>query len=30
VVSQSISAALFICLCAYLWYGSLHQPKETP
>jgi len=23
VVSQSISAALFICLCAYLWYGSL-------
>ena len=23
VVSQTISAALFICLCAYLWYGSL-------
>jgi len=30
LVSQSISAALFICLCAYLWYGSLRpQPKET-
>ena len=24
VVSQTISAALFIFLCAYLWYGSLH------
>jgi putative OPT family oligopeptide transporter len=30
VVSQTVSAALFIGLCAYLWYGSLHQPKETP
>jgi putative OPT family oligopeptide transporter len=28
-VSQCTSAALFICLCAYLWYGSLHRPKET-
>ena len=23
-VSQFTSAALFICLCLYLWYGSLH------
>lgn len=28
-VSQYASAALFICLCAYLWYGSLDRPKET-
>ena len=29
MVSQTISALLFICLCLYLWYGSLQQPKET-
>ncbi len=29
VISQSISAILFIGLCAYLWYGSLHRAKET-
>jgi len=39
VISQWISAAMFICLCLYLWYGSLHPlpsrdregavPKET-
>jgi hypothetical protein len=23
VVSQSISAALFVALCVYLWFGSL-------
>jgi putative OPT family oligopeptide transporter len=28
-VSQFTSAALFVCLCAYLWYGSLHRLKET-
>ena len=28
VASQTISAALFICLCVYLWYGSLHRQKE--
>ena len=27
-VSQYVSAALFICLCVYLWYGSLHRQKE--
>lgn len=29
VVSQSISATLFIFMCAYLWYGSLDRSKET-
>jgi len=29
MVSQSISAALFLCFCAYLWYGSLHNQEES-
>jgi putative OPT family oligopeptide transporter len=28
-VSQLVSAALFIGLCIYVWYGSLRRPKET-
>jgi putative OPT family oligopeptide transporter len=28
-VSQLVSAALFIGLCVYVWYGSLRRPKET-
>jgi putative OPT family oligopeptide transporter len=27
-VSQSISAILFLALCAYVWVRSLHKPKE--
>jgi putative OPT family oligopeptide transporter len=27
--SQLVSAALFIGLCIYVWYGSLHRRKET-
>jgi hypothetical protein len=27
-VSQLVSAALFIGLCIYVWYGSLHRQKE--
>jgi putative OPT family oligopeptide transporter len=27
-VSQMVSAALFIALCVYVWFGSLHKPKE--
>jgi uncharacterized oligopeptide transporter (OPT) family protein len=27
-VSQLVSAALFIGLCIYIWFGSLRQPKE--
>ena len=26
-ISQSISAALFVCLCLYVWYGSLKKEK---
>ena len=26
--SQIVSAALFIALCVYVWYGSLRKPKE--
>jgi uncharacterized oligopeptide transporter (OPT) family protein len=28
-VSQTVSAILFICLCAYLWYCSLRQREEN-
>jgi putative OPT family oligopeptide transporter len=28
MVSQSISAVLFVCLCVYLWRGSLRRPEE--
>jgi uncharacterized oligopeptide transporter (OPT) family protein len=28
-VSQLVSAALFIGLCIYVWYGSLHREKES-
>jgi putative OPT family oligopeptide transporter len=27
-ISQIVSAVLFIALCVYVWYGSLHRPKE--
>jgi putative OPT family oligopeptide transporter len=27
-VSQLVSAALFIGLCVYVWFGSLREPKE--
>jgi putative OPT family oligopeptide transporter len=27
-LSQSVSAALFVALCVYLWYGSLRRPRE--
>ena len=27
-ISQSISAILFIALCCYVWFSSLHKPKE--
>jgi len=26
-ISQSVSAALFVCLCLYVWYGSLKKEK---
>ncbi len=26
--SQIVSAVLFIALCVYIWFGSLHKPKE--
>jgi putative OPT family oligopeptide transporter len=29
VISQYVSAALFISLCIYLWYGSLHRQEES-
>jgi putative OPT family oligopeptide transporter len=28
-VSQTVSAVLFIGLCLYVWYSSLHKEKET-
>jgi len=28
VVSQLVSAALFVGLCAYLWYGSLRRSRD--
>ncbi len=27
-MSQSVSALLFVGLCVYIWYGSLHKPRE--
>jgi hypothetical protein len=27
-VSQLVSAALFVGLCLYLWFGSLRAPKQ--
>jgi putative OPT family oligopeptide transporter len=27
-ISQSISAIPFVALCCYVWFGSLHKPKE--
>jgi len=29
MVSQLISAILFVCFCAYLWYGSLRHKEES-
>jgi len=29
MVSQLISAILFVCFCAYLWYGSLRHREES-
>ena len=28
-VSQTVSALLFVVLCAYVWFGSLRQAKEA-
>jgi len=28
IVSQSVSAVLFICLCCYLWFNSVRRVKE--
>jgi len=28
-ISQSVSALLFICLCLYVWFGSLKKEKES-
>jgi putative OPT family oligopeptide transporter len=28
-MSQTVSALLFLGLCAYLWWGSIRTPKET-
>jgi len=28
-LSQLVSAAAFLALCAYLWFGSLRKPKEA-
>jgi putative OPT family oligopeptide transporter len=27
-ISQTVSAALFVCLCLYVWFGSLRRNKE--
>ncbi len=27
-ISQIVSAGVFIALCVYVWFGSLHKPKE--
>jgi len=27
-LSQSVSALLFVALCAYIWYGSLRRQRE--
>ena len=29
MVSQSVSALLFVCLCGYLWFGTVHEKKES-
>src|ERR1017187_1864707 len=29
LVSQSVSALLFVCLCAYLWFVSVRHKKES-
>jgi len=29
LVSQSVSALLFVCLCGYLWFGSVRRKKES-
>jgi hypothetical protein len=26
-ISQTVSAVLFVGLCLYVWYSSLHRPK---
>jgi hypothetical protein len=28
LVSQSVSVLLFVCLCLYVWFGSLKKSKE--
>ena len=28
VISQSVSAALFVGLCVYLWFGSLRRKEN--
>ena len=27
-VSQSVSAVLFLCLCAYVWFGAVRPSRE--
>ncbi|MGZ7030094.1 MAG: hypothetical protein ACXVG9_12270, partial [Terriglobales bacterium] len=27
-ISQTVSAALFVALCLYVWFGSLRRGKE--
>ena len=29
LISQSVSALLFVGLCAYLWWGSVRHKEET-
>jgi putative OPT family oligopeptide transporter len=29
LVSQSVSVLLFVCLCGYLWFGSVRHTKES-
>jgi putative OPT family oligopeptide transporter len=29
LVSQLVSALMFVCLCGYLWFGSVHHKKES-
>jgi putative OPT family oligopeptide transporter len=28
-VSETVSALMFAAVCAYMWFGSLHKPKEN-
>ena len=28
-ISQTVSALLFVCLCGYVWFGSLKKEKAS-